>query len=851
VADAGGSHPTLASRVRVGVDTDTLLGEFLSWAAEQRLELYRAQEEALLELFAGKHVVLATPTGSGKSLVALALHFYSVCQGTRSFYTCPIKALVSEKFFALCNELGPQRVGMLTGDASINHQAPVVCCTAEVLANMAMRSGKQASVDTVVMDEFHYYGDRDRGMAWQVPLLTMPHVQYLLMSATLGDTREIVRRIASDTGREVAVVCSNERPVPLDFAYRETPIHETIGDLVESGRAPIYVVNFTQRECAEEAQNLTSVNLCSKEHKERIVAALAGFRFDTPYGHDIRRFLRHGIGIHHAGLLPKYRLLTEQLARQGLLRVVCGTDTLGMGVNIPIRTVLFTRLCKYDGQDTRILGIRDFQQIAGRAGRKGFDERGSVVCQAPEHVIENRRLEAKVGDDAKKRRKLVWRKPPERGYVHWDATTFERLVSSQPEPLKSQFAITHGLVLSVMQREAATGTRDGGYRKVIDLIARSHEDSRTHTRHRRHAAVLFRALRRGGVIELKFVPGQARPNACVSEGLQRDFSLYHTLSLYLLNTLFLLDAGVDTYALDVITLVESILESPKVVLQSQIHELKAQRIIELKLAGVEYEQRMEELEHIEHPKPLAEFIYATFNEFARSHPWIGSENIRPKSILREMCERYCSFNEYVKDYGLQRSEGILLRYVSDAYKALVRSIPDGYKNEQLGDAIAFARAMIAQVDASLVNEWESLLVADPNDATVVETPRRIDLASDMRAFSARVRAEMHLLLHALSIADWSQAAASIRQVDDDPWLAERFERELAAYLAEHVSVVFDASARRADKTFLRKIGDKRFQVQQVITDPEGDNLWALHGEIDLNALDPNDGPLVRLVRIGT
>jgi superfamily II RNA helicase len=493
------------------VTSDQILEAFLDWSTDAGLELYPAQEEAILEVLTGnKHVILNTPTGSGKSLVATAMHLASMARGRRSFYTCPIKALVSEKFFALCRDFGPENVGMMTGDASVNKDAPILCCTAEILANMALREGRNARVDDVIMDEFHYYSDRERGIAWQLPLLTLPYTNFMLMSATLGDTTKLEESLKKLTGKDVAVIRSAVRPVPLDFEYRETPLHETLAYLLDRDRAPIYIVNFTQRECAEEAQNLMSMQLCSREEKQAIAAALAGFRFDTPYGKEVSGFIRNGIGVHHAGLLPKYRLLVEQLAQQGKLRVICGTDTLGVGVNIPIRTVLFTKLCKYDGESTAILSVRDFKQIAGRAGRKGFDIQGYVVCQAPAHVIENKRLEAKNFSADGKKKKFQRKNPPERGYVPWDQAIFEKLIRSDPEPLRSRFIVTHGMILNLLQSPANASAWGGGYRRLIEIVAASH-DVVNKGRHRRDAALLFRALRAAGIVHLVPLNAKRRP----------------------------------------------------------------------------------------------------------------------------------------------------------------------------------------------------------------------------------------------------------------------------------------------------------------------------------------------------
>ncbi len=432
------------------LSNDVLLGRFLEYAEQRGLQLYPAQENAILELFEEKNVILNTPTGSGKSLVAAAVQFKALAQGKRSVYTCPIKALVNEKWLALCREFGPDNVGLSTGDASVNRDAPILCCTAEILANIALREGAQAEFQEVIMDEFHYYADRERGVAWQVPLLTMPQARFLLMSATLGDTTFFEEELTRRNGRPSVTVQSKDRPVPLEFAYSEISLAQTLERLVSERKSPVYVVHFTQLEAAQSAQDFTSINVCTREEKNAIGSALEGFKFTSPYGPEIRRWLKHGIGLHHAGLLPKYRVLVEQLTQKGLLKVICGTDTLGVGINMPIRTVLFTRLCKFDGEKTAILSARDFHQISGRAGRKGFDDRGWVVAQAPEHMIENLKLEEKAAKDGKK---SVKRKPPEKNFVNWDKQTFLRLIHAPPERLTSRFQVSHGMLLNVLSRK--------------------------------------------------------------------------------------------------------------------------------------------------------------------------------------------------------------------------------------------------------------------------------------------------------------------------------------------------------------------------------------------------------------
>jgi superfamily II RNA helicase len=862
---------------------DEILARFVTAAAASGLDLYPAQEEAILELLEGKHVVLSTPTGSGKSLVAQALHFAALCRGEPSVYTAPIKALVNEKFFQLCDAFGPSRVGLLTGDGAVNADAKVICCTAEVLMGRVLRDpGLRAPA--VVMDEFHYYSDRERGVAWQVPLLALERTQFLLMSATLGDTRAIEKALQGATGREAVAVASATRPVPLEFEWRETPLHESLQDLVARGRAPVYLVNFSQRAAAERAQDLMSADFSSKEEKEALKAATAGLRFETPYGKEFLKFLRHGIGLHHAGLLPRYRLLVEKLAQQGLLRVISGTDTLGVGVNIPIRTVVFSQLFKFDGEKLGQLSVREFRQIAGRAGRKGFDERGYVVAQAPEHVIENRKLEAKAAQGKKVQKK----KPPEKGYVHYDKATFDRLREGAPEPLESRFQVTHGMILLLLQAEQETSARDApgpqGYGRLVGLICKSHGHEGNRRLHLRSAAASLRTLRRAGVVELVRGNEWRRPYLKVSARLQDDFSLDHTLALWLYDTLPRLDRSAETYARDVLTLVESILENPQAVLWAQLDRAKGEAVAEMKARGMDYADRMVELEKVEYPKPLREFVYETFNAFAEAHPWVGAENIRPKSVAREMFETYASFNEYVRDYSLQRSEGQLLRYLTDAYKTLLKSVPEEARNDELEEILEHLRQVVRGVDSSLLDEWERRM--DPAAPPAVRAgaagadlaPERPQdelqlLLRDERRRVARVRSELHRLLAALARKDWEEAqrAVFVRE-GAEPWTPARLERALAPYFAAHAQVDLTPRARRPDRTALVAEGPKAWRAQQrfgppprplgaheaLAADPsaaaqaealrEADEAdWGLECRVDLGQPRPLDAPLIELV----
>jgi superfamily II RNA helicase len=872
------SRPALADRLPKSPTSDAseIFDRFLDWVAAVGLELYPAQEEAILELLAGKHVILNTPTGSGKSLVALALHFKAVCEGRVSFYTSPIKALASEKFFALCDDFGAERVGMLTGDASINADALVRCCTAEVLSNMALRRGADLDAPYVVMDEFHYYSDRDRGVAWQVPLVTLPSTQFLLMSATLGDTSGIARRIQEFTGREVAIVSSDVRPVPLDFTYRETPIHETVADLVEAGKAPVYIVNFTQRECAELAQALTSMPLTVREERERIREAMSGTRLDTPYGKELKRFLSFGIGVHHAGLLPKYRLLVEQLAQKGLLKLICGTDTLGVGVNIPIRTVLFSKLAKFDGKKQAMLSVRDFKQIAGRAGRKGFDTAGSVVAQAPEQVIERKRAEAKGGKKKPVPRGSSFDRPgpggtEKRVELVWTKETFERLIAQPPETLQSRFRLTHGMVLDLLQRDAERNDPNRrNFAAIRELVERSHTDEAGKKRLLSFAAVLVRSLHRAGIVRMVRDTATDFYWVVVADDLQFDFSLHQALSLYLIETLPILerdDVPAADDALQVLTLVESILEDPELILRKQQERERTKRYQELKAEGADYDALRAELDQVTAPKPMADFLYGTFEAFRRAHPWVGDREVKPKAIGREMVEGFYGFSEYVKHLKIERSEGLLLRYLSQLYKTLGQSVPDPAKTDEIWDVIGFVRTILERTDTSLLEEWESLL--DPalrrgpghHDEVhqIVEAKWLRELISDPRVLQARVRTEMHLLVKALASRDWEAAAEAVDLEEAGASGASRggglsspgeFERAMEPFYAQYPRLVADAEARRHAHTILKKTGERTWDVIQKLIDPEGDELWAIRGEIDLRGATDVERSLVRILSIG-
>jgi superfamily II RNA helicase len=830
-------------------DPDALYDAFTLWTTEQGLSLYPAQEEALIELVSGSHVILSTPTGSGKSLVAVGAHFAALARGVRSFYTAPIKALVSEKFFALCEVFGAERVGMMTGDSSINPGAPIICCTAEVLANIALRdgghigepdrpAGDDPDIGQVVMDEFHFYGDPNRGWAWQVPLVELPRTQFLLMSATLGDVTRFRDDLIRRTGRGTTVVSSGERPVPLMFSYVMTPLHETVEELLATRQAPVYVVHFTQVAAIEHAQALTSINVCTREEKEQIAELIGGFRFSAGFGRTLSRLVRHGIGVHHAGMLPKYRRLVERLTQAGLLKVICGTDTLGVGINVPIRTVVFTGLGKYDGTRNRLLNAREFHQIAGRAGRAGYDTLGTVMVQAPEHVVANAKALAKAGDDPKKRRKVV-RKQPKEGEITWGEGTFNRLVESQPEPLASSFAVSHAMLLNVINRPGDTLAH------MRHLLEDNDEDRPAQLRHIRRAIAIYRALLAAGVVEQLPEPDTDGRRAKVTVDLQLDFALNQPLSPFALAAVDLLDRESESYPLDVLSVIESTLDDPKQVLQAQRSAARRAALAEMKADGLDYDERMVQLEDVTYPKPLAELLDVAFETYRGGHPWVSDFAVSPKSVARDLYERAMSFVDYVQNYGLARSEGLLLRYLTDSYKALRQTVPEEARTEELSDLIELLGELVREVDSSLLDEWETLVdpqAARPEDAV---PGRRGPATVDPRALRVLVRNAMFRRVQLAAARRWDDLGTM------DPnklWDAEQWQLSLENYYQQFDEIRTDAHARGPD-LFRVVEGPGRWEVHQVLDDPEGYHEWAITAEVDLDASQRSGSAVITVTGI--
>ena len=871
---------------------------FIDWVAARGIDLWPHQEDALFALAAGSNVILGTPTGSGKSLVALGMMFMAMASGQRAYYTAPIKALVSEKFFYLVDILGRDNVGMITGDSHINTGAPIICCTAEILANQALREGEDTDVGCVAMDEFHFFSDPDRGWAWQVPLLTLPHAQFLLMSATLGDMTAIGQTLNRTTGRDLELIADAPRPIPLSYEYVKTALEGTVELALRQGDSPLYIVHFSQDAALQSARSLASYGVASKEQREAIKEAIKGGRFTTAFGKTLKHLISSGVGLHHAGMLPRYRLLVEKLAQQGLLPVICGTDTLGVGINVPIHTVLLTGLTKFDGRKQRRLRSREFHQIAGRAGRSGFDTEGVVIAEAPEFEIENHKAELKAMGDPKKMKRLKKKKPPE-GFVTWNEATFTRLIESEPEMLKPRLRITHSMVLAEVEQGGDAWAR------VLELIEASLQTPEEKAKLKLRAAEIFATLIDAGVVVREACGTEAdadngigsdktvslteapknidalraldataneddgaddndgRPlgdtNAATGHPLDgpaayyltvdlpEDFALDQPLSPFLLAALELLDPESPTYTLDLISMVEATLEDPKQILRAQERRARDAAMSAMKAEGVDFEERLDRLEDVSYPKPLEDMLEVAFAKYCAQVPWANDYELSPKSVLRDMLETGCDFKSYIAQYKIARCEGILLRYLTEAYRSLDRTVPVERGTEELDDIVSWLGLVVRSVDSSLVDEWENAGAAPG----AVPLKRTDEVVADRRGMTLMVR---NALFQRVRFAALDKAA-ELGALDEDWGFGEfRWGRVLDAFYGAHEDLLTDADARSA--AFLEiddsdELSEHVWHVHQIFHDSDGDHDFGIMADVDLDATQDGDGIVFKNYRAGS
>lgn len=848
----------------IPIDPEDALMRYSSWVQSQGITLWPHQEEALLDLASNEHVILGTPTGSGKSLVAVGMCYFACTQNKTIYYTAPIKALVSEKFFYLVKLFGKDLVGMITGDCVINSEAPIICCTAEILAQDALRWETDSDIKLVCMDEFHYFGDKDRGWAWQVPLLVLKDTQFLLMSATLGDTTALAQKLKSLTQRDVSTITNAPRPVPLSYSYSTLSLEASVELIMQQRGVPVYIVCFAQSEAQKSAAALASFGISNKEEREEIKKELAGFNFSTAYGKELKRLLLCGVGVHHAGMLPRYRLLVERLAQKGLLPVICGTDTLGVGINVPIHTVVLRALAKYDGRRMRILNSREFHQITGRAGRSGFDTEGVVVSLATPYEIERLRARAKAANDPKKLKRIKVPKPPE-GYVGWSEHTFQKLIESEPEALTPRLKITHAMVLAEVMHGGAA------YARLHALIKNSFQTAEEQEKLIHACQEIFATLMDAGVIVRGEATGAAaqpgddtagdQPAAgttsdtaattagdtnattaadtwenasyTLAKDIPSDFALDQMLAPFVIAACELIDRESPNYALDIVSLVEASLENPPQIMKALVKEAKNKALAEMKMEGIDYEERMERLENVSYEKPLKELIDAAYTRYCAEVPWAKDFQLYPKSIVRAMLESANDFKGYVQKISISRSEGTLLRYLSDAWRVLAKTIPQEFINDDLERIISWLHMLIRTTDSSLLDEWEM----DSLTAKAPQTPRvgPAQIVEDPHGLEIMIH---NALFKRVLLASKNDSAA-LGKLDEPFGFYERKWRSVLDEFFEAHEALYINQDARSKRYFSVDTREEKTQhlwhAHISFLDAEGDIDFGISADVDLDA----------------
>lgn len=453
-------------------------------------------------------------------------------------------------------------------------------------------------------------------------------------------------------------------------------------------------------------------------------------------------------------------------------------------------------------------------------------------------MVENAKAIAKMGDDPKKRRKFVRKKAPE-GFVSWGEQSFEKIVAAEPEPLTSSFAVSHSMLLNVIGRpgDAFTGMRH--------LLTENHEARPAQLRHIRRAIAIYRALLAGGVVERLDAPDDDGRTVRLTMDLQFDFALNQPLSPFALAALELLDRESPTYALDVLSVIEATLDDPRQVLSAQQFKARGEAVNRMKADGIEYDERMELLDSVTYPKPLEELLGAAYELYKRGHPWVADHELRPKSVARDMYERAMTFVDYVGFYGLARSEGLVLRYLADAYKAVKQTVPDEAKTEELNDLVEWLGELVRQVDSSLLDEWEQLR----NPGAEVAPPRLDDLppavTRNVRAFRVLVRNALFRRVELAALRRWYD----LGELDADAgWTAEDWAEALEPYFAEHAQIGTGPDAR-GPKLLMIDEQPGRWIVRQIFDDPAGDHDWGISAEVDLAASDEAGTAVVRITAV--
>ncbi len=690
------------------------------------IEPYPVQEQAIRHIVAGTSVLVTVPTGTGKTLMAKAALQAAVMRGERAIYTTPLRALTEEKYRELCADFGDENVGFATGDYKVNREAPIQVEVAEILWNRVVGDKSVCPAEVVVMDEGHYFNDPERGYVWEQSIIGLdPRSQLVILSATVGRPDRFCQWASLTRRVPMELVESRERKVPLVHDFREEPLIDTVRELAHKGDVPAIVFVFGREQCFEVARLLKSCRrFTTDEEKAKVEALCDEALLPGGVANELRPLFSHGIGIHHAGILPRYKQLVEQLALERLIKFVVSTETIAAGINLPARTVVFPSLRKFIKNEPRMVTAAEYHQMAGRAGRPQFDDRGLAITLAPEEIVSE--LKKELRDAAKrpaydegKVRKSVYNKArseaQRKGDIIWTPESHAELVRGEPAELRSKTKITTEQVLAIGLPDLATTALPGaGFvaPKKTELAERMAEaeaslppsmrldivtmidnlllEDRERRGLHKTLAQLVDNLRAIEVIDQHGtqVAGMMIRQLQGMDGLFIWYALYnHDLDYVELRQLveFLVDHDIIQRQLD-----RKEEDKKREWVKARLRELR------LENPQLTWDDVVAEWER-EHPRPLTK-VEEVFQAFSAAvpHPELHGGK-KPKNVWATMEDSGMSFLEFVAAEGLQHEEGNLFSYLVRVMN-FANKLGEASHLDQLCDLSDRVRALLARID---------------------------------------------------------------------------------------------------------------------------------------------------------
>lgn len=682
------------------------------------LEPYPVQEQAFDHIFAGRSVLVTVPTGTGKTVIGKAAIHKALALGQKAIYTSPLRALTEEKYRELCEDFGADRVGFATGDYKVNPEAPVQVVVAEILWNRIFgeRAGRLA--DVVVMDEAHYFNDPERGYVWEQSIIGMdPRTQLVLLSATVGDPQQFCAWVYSVRRVEMELVQSHERRVPLYHEYREAYLIEVVRELYDKGDWPAIIFSFSRDQCFEWARLLRSCpRFTTDEERARIEAACDEELLQGGLAKELRALLVHGIGVHHAGILPRYKQLVERLTLERLCKFVVSTETISAGINLPAKRVVFPALRKFIKGKPRLVTSAEYHQMAGRAGRPQFDKEGIAIALAPEGVVQELRKELKELQkrgrapseiETERLRKACYARARSQaqaaGDVTWDRETHRKLVEGKPAALASKTKVTPEQILAIGLPDLQAppppdGTRLPPYldlhmRSVIDHLLL---DERSKAEARRTLDMIIDNLKALGVLDEH---GRQIAGKMINRlrGIDGPFVYY-----LLMNR----DVGYELAR----ELVEFLVDHDVIhrILGREGDE-KRREWIHKRLRERRRDEPMVTWEDVEEeyertfPRELSE-VEKVHQEFVAGlpHPELHGGKVQ-KTIWKKMEEENLSFLEFVSQNGLEHEEGNLFTYLARVMK-FARMLHEATTLDEFHELEVRVRRRLSAIDERVLEE---------------------------------------------------------------------------------------------------------------------------------------------------